>query len=63
MVRERNHLDELQIFGESEPGIVRAILSRRRDFLGGRDLPSVPIILKAGGFGDEGTLARCVGLE
>ncbi|MCW3052041.1 MAG: inner rane protein [Chthonomonadales bacterium] len=48
---------ELQIFGESEPGIVRAILSRSLD------LPSVPIILKAGGFGDEGTLARCVGLE
>ena len=48
---------ELQIFGESEPGIVRAILTRRFD------LPSVPIILKAGGFGDEGTLARCIGLE
>lgn len=48
---------ELQILGESEPGIVRAILARHRG------LPDVPIILKAGGFGDERTLARCVGLE
>ncbi|MCW3096719.1 MAG: hypothetical protein JWL77_2337 [Chthonomonadaceae bacterium] len=47
----------LQIFGESEPGIVRAMLLRDRD------LPDIPMILKAGGFGDEGTLARCVGLE
>lgn len=47
----------LQVFGESEPGIVRALLHR----LPG--LVSVPVILKAGGFGDEGTLARCVGLE
>ncbi len=43
---------ELQILGESEPGIVRAILDN-----------ALPIILKAGGFGDEMTLARCVGLE
>jgi uncharacterized protein YgbK (DUF1537 family) len=46
----------LQIFGESEPGIVRAMMLRDRD------LPDIPMILKAGGFGDEGTLARCVGL-
>lgn len=49
--------ETLQILGESEPGIVRAILSRHLE------LPSVPIVLKAGGFGDESTLARCVGLE
>lgn len=47
----------LQICGESEPGIVRAVLNRSSG------LVSVPIILKAGGFGDEGTLARCLGLE
>jgi hypothetical protein len=46
-----------QIFGESEPGIVRAVLNREPG------LASVMMILKAGGFGDEGTLARCVGLE
>jgi len=47
----------LQVFGESEPGIVRALLHQQPG------LASVPVILKAGGFGDEGTLARCVGLE
>ncbi len=47
----------LEIVGESEPGVVRAILSRFREW------PDVPIILKAGGFGDEATLTRCLGLE
>lgn len=47
----------LVIFGESEPGIVRAVLHRKPG------MADVMVILKAGGFGDEGTLARCLGLE
>ena len=56
-VCEAWHGHTLEIFGESEPGIVRALLLRYRA------LPNIPIILKAGGFGDERTLARCLGLE
>jgi uncharacterized protein YgbK (DUF1537 family) len=45
----------LRILGESEPGIVRTVLSRANG------LPAVQLIVKAGGFGDEATLARCYG--
>ena len=51
------HGKYLRISGENEPGVVCATMARYGD------QPDIPMILKAGGFGDEGTLARCVGLE
>ena len=48
------------ILGESHPGIVFGRLQGTN--FPHKSLNGVPIMLKAGGFGDEETLARCVGL-
>ncbi len=47
----------LEVVGESEPGIVRGLLTRQQESR------SVPMILKAGGFGDASALTRCLSLE
>jgi uncharacterized protein YgbK (DUF1537 family) len=51
----------LRITGEIEPGVVCGALGTAPTTLG-RNLDGLPLILKAGGFGTEEMLARCVGL-
>ena len=50
----------ITIVGESEPGVVLARV--RADGLRGFGREGSPLLIKAGGFGDDGTLARCAGV-
>ncbi len=50
----------LYISGETQPGVVRGYLHSAEK--GSAAFQGLPIITKAGGFGTEETLARCVGL-
>ncbi|HLK55700.1 MAG TPA: four-carbon acid sugar kinase family protein [Chthonomonadaceae bacterium] len=45
----------MRICGEVQPGIVQGVISSGR-------VPGMTLLSKAGGFGDDETLARCVGL-
>jgi uncharacterized protein YgbK (DUF1537 family) len=56
-----NIIRGVRILGEIQPGVVQGILCGTGTELGKR-FDGLPIILKAGGFGTEETLARCVGL-
>ncbi|HZP84915.1 MAG TPA: four-carbon acid sugar kinase family protein [Chthonomonadaceae bacterium] len=48
----------IRVTGETQPGVITGHLKRRT----GGKLDGLPVITKAGGFGMEETLARCVGL-
>jgi D-threonate/D-erythronate kinase len=52
--------DGLAILGQTEPGVVAARIAGSG--LQGGAVDGRPVVLKAGGFGDDATLARCVGL-
>jgi uncharacterized protein YgbK (DUF1537 family) len=52
----------LRIQGETQPGVVTAMLHGEADPITGISFDGLPLITKAGGFGDAETLARCVGL-
>ena len=52
----------LRIQGETQPGVVTGMLHGEADPITGLSFDGLPLITKAGGFGDEATLARCVGL-
>jgi uncharacterized protein YgbK (DUF1537 family) len=51
----------LRIQGETQPGVVIATLHGEPDPVNGLSFDGLPLITKAGGFGDETTLARCLG--
>lgn len=52
----------LTIQGETQPGIVTALLRADSDPIDGLSFDGLPVVVKAGGFGDERTLLRCAGL-
>ncbi len=52
----------LQIEGEWQPGVALARLRAELDTVDNFSLDGLPILTKAGGFGNDQTLARCVGL-
>ena len=52
----------LQIEGEWQAGVALARLRAEPDTVDNFSLDGLPILTKAGGFGDDLTLARCVGL-
>jgi uncharacterized protein YgbK (DUF1537 family) len=52
----------LRIQGEMQPGVVTGMLHADSDPMTGLSFDGLPLITKAGGFGDAMTLARCVGL-
>jgi uncharacterized protein YgbK (DUF1537 family) len=52
--------DGLAVLGEVEPGVVVGRLKGSGRF--GAAVHGLPVVLKAGAFGDDATLARCVGL-
>lgn len=53
----------LRIAGELQPGIVFSSLIAAPEGAHSLSFDGLPLVTKAGGFGDEGTLARCVGLR
>ena len=52
----------LRIEGEWQPGVAITSLNAEPDAVDNISFAGLPMITKAGGFGDELTLARCVGL-
>jgi uncharacterized protein YgbK (DUF1537 family) len=52
----------LRVESETQPGVVTARLRTEPDPVTGLSFDGLPIITKAGGFGDESTLLRCIGL-
>ncbi len=53
----------LRIQGETQPGVVTAVLHGEADPITGFSFDGLPIITKAGGFGHENTLVQCVGAQ
>ena len=52
----------LRIEGEWQPGVAITSLNAEPDAVDNISFAGLPMITKAGGFGDDLTLARCVGL-